>query len=279
MIQLANALPLALALRLRLGGGAAARLPGRSGASVGFRPFVRRLHGEPAAHRPFRRDYGRGHDRGRPLWLRGPACDRRRRRGAGFPGGRTLRLDALFARGRLFLHGPRQDACPQGGNRPPSNLAHSRIYLFTGGANSVVSSETVEKGRAVYAALGVPSANIVFEDDSGPAARAGHSWVTKNFGGKCSSQQSALHQRLRLRPSRRRAQGDLRARSQASRRGTFRQDRCFRPDRIRVRGGASERVVGHRLSLCAERLQIRHSGAVPAAHRPARLHAIVRGAW
>ena len=70
---------------------------------------------------------------------------------------------------------------------PPSNLAHSRIYLFTGGADSVVSSATVEKGRAVYAALGVPSANIVFEDDSGPAARAGHSWVTKNFGGKCSA--------------------------------------------------------------------------------------------
>jgi hypothetical protein len=50
-----------------------------------------------------------------------------------------------------------------------------------------VSSKTVEKGRAVYAALGVPNANIVFEDHSGPAARAGHSWVTKNFGGKCSA--------------------------------------------------------------------------------------------
>ena len=70
---------------------------------------------------------------------------------------------------------------------PPSNLAHSRIYLFTGGADSVVSSKTVEKGRAVYAALGVPSANIVFEDDSGPAGNAGHSWVTKNFGGRCSA--------------------------------------------------------------------------------------------
>src|SRR5580693_5637830 len=73
---------------------------------------------------------------------------------------------------------------------PPSNLARSRIYLFTGGADSVVSSATVEKGRAVYAALGVPSANIVFEDDSGPAARAGHSWVTKNFGGKCSANEA-----------------------------------------------------------------------------------------
>jgi poly(3-hydroxybutyrate) depolymerase len=70
---------------------------------------------------------------------------------------------------------------------PPSNLAHSKVYIFTGGSDSVVSSETVEKGRDVYAALGVPPANIVFEDRSGPAAEAGHSWVTKNFGGKCSA--------------------------------------------------------------------------------------------
>ena len=69
---------------------------------------------------------------------------------------------------------------------PPSNLAKSRVYIFTGGSDSVVSSETVEKARDVYTALGVPAANIVFEDQSGPAAKAGHSWVTKNFGGKCS---------------------------------------------------------------------------------------------
>ena len=111
----------------------------------------------------------------------------RRRRGAGFPGGRTLPVDALFARGRLFYTDLVKTLARKAEIDPPSNLAHSRIYLFTGGADSVVSSETVEKGRAVYAALGVPSANIVFEDDSGPAARAGHSWVTKNFGGKCSA--------------------------------------------------------------------------------------------
>jgi poly(3-hydroxybutyrate) depolymerase len=68
---------------------------------------------------------------------------------------------------------------------PPSNLAKSRVYIFTGGSDSLVNSETVEKGRDLYAALGVPAANIVFEDRSGPAAKAGHSWVTKNFGGKC----------------------------------------------------------------------------------------------
>jgi poly(3-hydroxybutyrate) depolymerase len=69
----------------------------------------------------------------------------------------------------------------------PSNLAHSRIYIFSGGSDSVVSSQTVEKGRDLYASLGVPTANIVFEDHSGPAAKAGHSWVTKSFGGKCSA--------------------------------------------------------------------------------------------
>jgi poly(3-hydroxybutyrate) depolymerase len=69
---------------------------------------------------------------------------------------------------------------------PLSDLAHSKVYFFTGGADSVVNSQTVEKGRDVYVALGVPPANIVFEDHSGPAANAGHSWVTKNFGGKCS---------------------------------------------------------------------------------------------
>jgi hypothetical protein len=39
---------------------------------------------------------------------------------------------------------------------PPSNLVHSRFYLFTGGSDSVVSSETVEKARAVYATHFMP---------------------------------------------------------------------------------------------------------------------------
>ena len=70
---------------------------------------------------------------------------------------------------------------------PPSNLARAKIYVFTGGSDFVVSSDTVEKGRDLYLALGVPAANIVFEDKSGPAARAGHSWVTMSYGGACSA--------------------------------------------------------------------------------------------
>lgn len=69
---------------------------------------------------------------------------------------------------------------------PPRNLANSKIYLFTGGSDRVVSSGTVEKARQLYLDLGVPRENIVF-DQTGPAARAGHSWITKSFGGECNS--------------------------------------------------------------------------------------------
>jgi poly(3-hydroxybutyrate) depolymerase len=70
---------------------------------------------------------------------------------------------------------------------PPANLARARAYFFTGGSDQVVDSETVVKGKALYDSLGVPADNIVFEDHSGPAAKAGHSWVTKNFGGACDA--------------------------------------------------------------------------------------------
>src|SRR5271157_5710075 len=70
---------------------------------------------------------------------------------------------------------------------PPANLARAKVYFFTGSSDQVVDSETVAKGKALYDALGVPADNIVFEDHSGPAAKAGHSWVTKNFGGACDA--------------------------------------------------------------------------------------------
>ena len=69
----------------------------------------------------------------------------------------------------------------------PSNLARARIYFFTGGSDNIVSPETVEKGRDLYLKLGVPAGNIVFEDRSGPAAHAGHSWVTLAYGSSCSA--------------------------------------------------------------------------------------------
>ena len=70
---------------------------------------------------------------------------------------------------------------------PPSNLARTRLYIFTGGTDAFVSSEAVEKARDLYLALGVRQPNITFEDRSGPAATAGHSWVTEAFGGACSA--------------------------------------------------------------------------------------------
>jgi len=73
---------------------------------------------------------------------------------------------------------------------PPSNLSRAKVYFFTGSSDQVVDSETVAKGKALYDALGVPADNIVFEDHSGPAAKAGHSWVSKNFGGACNANAS-----------------------------------------------------------------------------------------
>jgi hypothetical protein len=73
---------------------------------------------------------------------------------------------------------------------PPSNLARAKVYFFTGSSDDVVASETVEKGEALYDSLGVPAANIDFEDRSGPAAKAGHSWVTISFGEACDANAS-----------------------------------------------------------------------------------------
>jgi len=70
---------------------------------------------------------------------------------------------------------------------PPANLARAKVYFFTGSSDSVVDSETVAKGKALYKALGVPDSNITFVDHSGPAAKAGHSWVTVNYGGACDA--------------------------------------------------------------------------------------------
>ncbi len=70
---------------------------------------------------------------------------------------------------------------------PPSNVHRAKLYLFTGASNSVVNSATIETAGSLYLALGVPAANIVFENHSGPAASAGHSWVTTNYGGACSA--------------------------------------------------------------------------------------------
>jgi poly(3-hydroxybutyrate) depolymerase len=75
----------------------------------------------------------------------------------------------------------------QGWIDPPANLARAKVYFFTGSSDQVVNSETVEEGKALYDALGVPAANIVFEDRSGTAAKAGHSWVSKDFGGACDA--------------------------------------------------------------------------------------------
>ena len=93
-----------------------------------------------------------------------------------------LKLDDVSTYKRLV-----QTLAAKGWIDPPSNLARAKIYLFAGGSDDVVPSETLEKGKALYDALGVPPANIDFEDRSGPAAQAGHSWVTNGYGAACDS--------------------------------------------------------------------------------------------
>jgi poly(3-hydroxybutyrate) depolymerase len=70
---------------------------------------------------------------------------------------------------------------------PPGNLARSRVYLFTGRADSVVAPGTVERAAALYRALGVPQAQLKFDDQD---RAAGHSWVTQGFGNACDANAS-----------------------------------------------------------------------------------------
>jgi poly(3-hydroxybutyrate) depolymerase len=82
------------------------------------------------------------------------------------------------------------DLAAKGWIDPPSNLARSRVYLFTGKADVVVNPKTVELGANLYQALGVPTAQVRFRDQDLPGAGAGHSWVTKAFGNQCDANAS-----------------------------------------------------------------------------------------
>jgi poly(3-hydroxybutyrate) depolymerase len=78
----------------------------------------------------------------------------------------------------------------QGWIDPPSNLARSRIYMFTGEADQVVNSKTIELGASLYRTLGVPESQIVVRNGELSPPGAGHSWVTKNFGKACETNAS-----------------------------------------------------------------------------------------
>lgn len=79
------------------------------------------------------------------------------------------------------------DLASRGWIDPPANLAHSRIYLFTGQADTVVNSGTVELAAGLYRTLGVPASQIKFRDRDLTGDGAGHSWVTENFGSACNA--------------------------------------------------------------------------------------------
>ena len=79
------------------------------------------------------------------------------------------------------------DLAAKGWIDPPGDLARSRVYLFTGQADKIVSPKTIELGASLYRTLGVPASRLKFRDQDLPGAGAGHSWVTKNFGSACDA--------------------------------------------------------------------------------------------
>src|ERR1700730_15428128 len=79
------------------------------------------------------------------------------------------------------------DLAAKGWIDPPGDLARSRVYLFTGQADKIVSSKTVELGASLYRARGLPAAQARFRHRDLPGAGAMHSWVTKNFGNACDA--------------------------------------------------------------------------------------------
>lgn len=79
------------------------------------------------------------------------------------------------------------DLAERGWIDPPANLAHSRVYLFTGQSDKVVSPKTVELAARLYSALAVPASQIKFDDQNLPNPGAGHSWVTSAFGNACDA--------------------------------------------------------------------------------------------
>ena len=75
------------------------------------------------------------------------------------------------------------DLAGRGWIDPPSNLAASHVYLFSGGADAVVDPATIELAERLYETLGVPKSQIVFHDKD---YKAGHSWVTNNCCQSCA---------------------------------------------------------------------------------------------
>lgn len=61
------------------------------------------------------------------------------------------------------------------------NMRTARVYIFSGGKDSVVAPEVVAKAEQVYLALKVPQENIAF--DSNPGAE--HAFLTSNYGSAC----------------------------------------------------------------------------------------------
>lgn len=81
---------------------------------------------------------------------------------------------------------------------PTSNLAHSRVYLFTGQSDKVVSPKTIELAESLYEALGVSKSQIRFDDQNLKSPGAGHSWITLIAQNACDANQTPFINRCEL---------------------------------------------------------------------------------
>jgi predicted esterase len=61
------------------------------------------------------------------------------------------------------------------------NLAHAKIYLFSGLADKTVPSIVVDAARRYFLLAGVPAGNLEYQHD----VDAGHAFATKDFGNQC----------------------------------------------------------------------------------------------
>ena len=86
------------------------------------------------------------------------------------------------------------DLAAQGWIDPPSNLARSHVYMFTGQADQVVNFKTVELGASLYRTLGVPESQIVFRYRDLPARRCRAFLGDEEFRQTLRRQCLAVHQ-------------------------------------------------------------------------------------
>lgn len=99
--------------------------------------------------------------------------------------GRCMSLPMMLPKADFFIK-QINELAEKGWIAPTDGLKGDKVYLFTGKADSVVNSNTVEVASQVYSQLGL-DVQVEFSDD---AIDAGHSWLTDNFGNACDANEA-----------------------------------------------------------------------------------------